>query len=190
MSGSRRASASVDEGRRLSTPVVLTLVSAMVSVGVVALLIARGGEDETRDPTGGRVELVDDTPEHAAESFLDAWRKREHATAARLATGPALARVRARQSADAALAGPERELKQKVWDAMATERLAFFVEESERLPRGRLALRGTAEGTFLDAPYERALEFITVPEGDAWRVEDLTFGPILSDVPELLKLEE
>ncbi|MEO0324195.1 MAG: hypothetical protein AAF447_14640 [Myxococcota bacterium] len=175
--------------RRLSTPVVLALVSAMVSVGVLALLASRP-EPAPAPATAARVEVLDDTPEHVAESFLDAWRKREHGVADALSLGPAQARVRARQAADGALAGPERELKQKVWDAMATERLEFFVEESERLAGGRLALRGTAEGTFLDAPYERALEFITAPAGDGWRVEDVTFGPILSEVPELLKLEE
>ncbi len=183
-------SADAPREARVSTPVVLTLVSAMMSVGVLALLATRGNEPAAPDPAVTRVDVLDDTPEHVAESFLDAWRKREHDVAARLATGSALARVRARAAEDEALAGPERELKQKVWDAMAADRLAFFVEESERLPRGRLALRGTAEGTFLDAPYERALEFVTAPEGEAWRVEDLTFGPILSEVPELLKLEE
>ena len=176
--------------KRVSTPIVLALVSGMLSVGVVALLAARSASSPDEPANASRVRVLDDTPEHVAESFLDAWRKREHDVALALSVGPAQARVRARQATDAALAGPERELKQKVWDAMATERLEFFVEESERLPEDRLALRGTAEGTFLDAPYERALEFITAPSGDAWRVEDLTFGPILSEVPELLKLEE
>ncbi|MEM1414986.1 MAG: hypothetical protein AAGH15_08800 [Myxococcota bacterium] len=176
-------------GKRLSTPVVLALASGMLSVGIIALLAVRDADAPTPIDIS-RVRVIDDTPEHVAESFLDAWRKREHAIAAGLATGPALEAVELRRVADAALARSERELKQKVWDAMATERLDFFVEESERLPEGRLALRGTAEGTFLDQPYERQLEFVTAPSGEVWRVEAVTFGPILSDVPELLRLNE
>ena len=50
-------------------------------------------------------------------------------------------------------------------------------------------LIGIAEGTFLDQPYEREMEFVLRPEAEVWRVEGFHFGEILTEVPRLLELE-
>ena len=175
--------------RRIPTPLVLAIASAMVCIGLVAVFMAQ--EDEPEDPDRpSRVTVDDRTPEAAAESFLDAWRKREHDVAASLAVGEALTAVRAREERDAHLSDQERDLQRQVWDAMATSRLDLFLRESENLPGGDLRLAGVAEGEFLERPYEREMEFVMKEVQGAWRIESIHFGEILTELPAALHLED
>jgi hypothetical protein len=181
------------DGARVPTAVVLAAVSAMVSIGAVAFLLARPADGDKPEAATGAETYVDQrTAERAAESFLDAWRKREHATALALSRGEAREAVRARQRSDAALGEEERQLKQQVWDAMASTRLALSVHESETLDGGRVAIRGVAQGRFVGDVYRREVRFVVAPEdadgGDRWVVEHMRLGDILSDVPGVLQM--
>ncbi len=174
---------------RIPTPVVLAAASAMVCVGVIGYWLA------TRAPTPepasrGPNDLVVDgsSPERAAESFLDAWRKRAHGAARELSVGSAREAVEDREQRDEHMSADERAVKEQVWDAMATSRLGLQIAESENLDDGRIVLRGTAEGTFLERPYAREVAFVLRPVEDQWRVEQIDFGEILSDVPDGLDL--
>lgn len=186
-----RSPMSARSERRLPAPLVLAVASAMVSVGVVAWLATRGGVPE---PPAGGVEIpeviVDTrTPALAAESFLDAWRKRAHDQAAALSVGPAGQAVEARRSRDRQLAPEEREAKQRIWNTMAEGRLGLMVDESEDLPDGRVVIHGTAEGEFLERPYARRVDFVLRQVDGEWKVEDMELGEILSDMPDFLELD-
>jgi hypothetical protein len=180
------------EPRRVPTPLVLAAASGMLSIGVVAFLLNRPADDGDEGTTGARALVAQGTAERAAESFLDAWRKRDHAAALQLSTGDARDAVRARQRADAALGEEERKLKEQLWDAMASTRLAFVVRESGTLEGKRVALHGVAEGEFLGQPYRRRVDFVVAPgEGgseERWQVEHMSLGEILSDVPDILQM--
>ena len=175
---------------RLPTPLVLALASAMVCVGVVAVVISRSGPAETEEQRASRVAVNDRTAEAAAESFLDAWRKREHDVARRLSIEAALRQVEAREQSDENLSEQERDLQRQVWDAMAATRLQLFLRESRNLPAGRLALAGVAEGEFLEQAYQREVEFVMVETTQGWRVAEVAFGEILSDMPAALRFED
>lgn len=175
--------------RRIPTPLVLALASGMVSVGVLAFALSNTTPTEDVPDALPGVMVDDSTPERAAESFLDAWRKRAHQTARDLTVGEARAMVDERAAADEALSESERDLKRQVWDAMAASRLSLYLNESENLEGGRLRLSGTAEGEFLERPYERAMDYVMSETSEGWRVESVAFGEILSDVPDVLRLE-
>lgn len=175
---------------RLPTPLVLALASGMICVGVVAVVIARSGPAETAEQRASRVAVSDRTAEAAAESFLDAWRKREHDVARELAIENALQRVAAREESDRNLSDQERDLQRQVWDAMAATRLQLFLRESRNLPNERLALAGVAEGEFLEQAYQREVEFVMVETPQGWRVAEVMFGEILSDMPAALRFED
>ncbi len=163
--------------KRLSTPLVLALVSAMLCAGLVGMLWNVGSEpaievDELPTP----VDVDDRTPEAAAETFLDAWRKRDHAVAEALAIGDALDQVRSRRERDGAGADPQLE---KIWNEMAANRLEFAVDTAENLDGGDMRLIGVAEGTFLGQPYAREVAFVMHETPDGWRVQSIVFGEIL-----------
>ncbi len=177
---------------RLSTPLVLTAASVMVCIGAVALMSQGDGAEASNSepPAPSQVLVETGTPEKICETFLDAWRKRDHEIAARFATGDALSAVLARKEQDERLTDDERQLKAQLWDQMASGRLAFRPAESSNLDGGRLRLQGTAEGTFVGSPYSREVAFVLVPEADGHKVEGIDFGEILSDVPSTLRLRE
>jgi hypothetical protein len=177
---------------KLPTAAVLAAASAMVSVGLVAFFASRPADAPAADPPAVRAAMDRTTPERAAESFLDAWRKRDHEAALALSRGEANDAARTRAQADAALGDEERELKRQLWDAMAATRLALVVKESETLEGGRVAVRGVADGKFLGKEYRRQVDFVVAPaasgtDGD-WVVERMGLGPILSDMPDILSL--
>lgn len=180
----------MSDGTRLSTPAVLTLVSGMLCIGVVGFFL-RGEPDPPREPDAQSEIVVDtSTPERTAETFLDAWRKREHTIAARISSGDALVEVEARRRRDEAMSDHERELKAQVWDAMASERLRLLIREAENLDGGRIRLSGSAKGTFLGEEYEREMHFVLHPGDEGWHVEQFHAGEILSDTPSVLRLED
>jgi len=177
--------------RRISTPLVLALASAMVSVGVVAFLASSGREDVPPRPTrpaAAPARVDRSTPVSAAESFLDAWRKRDHEAAEALSTGEARAEVVARRTREEASSSDEQTLKMRIWDSLARDRLVYTVdEEIERSPTER-TLRGVARGNFMNTEYARQIEFDVVREGDEWTVRAMRLGRVLSDTPDFLKL--
>jgi hypothetical protein len=165
------------------------LASAFLSVGGIAIWVSqRGNEVTPTERTAAQVRIDASTPERAAESFLDAWRKREFERAQGISTGEARAAVDAKIAADQEL-GDAREEYQQIWATLAADRLRFVPEESENMPRNRIALRGVAEGDFAGREYRRVMEFILVNAGDHWLVEEMTPGPILSDMPDILEVD-
>ncbi len=174
--------------RRLPTALVLAIASGMICVGVLGVLASEPQQTDT-DPQESRVDVSDTTAEAAAESFLDAWRKREHDVAASLSVEDAHQAVLQRARRDDALSPSERDMQRQVWDAMASTRLSLVLNESEELGGGRLRLSGTAEGEFLESPYAREIDFELVPRGDHWRVAQVEFGTILTDAPDALRFE-
>lgn len=178
--------------RRLPVPLVLAVASAMVSVGVMAWLGTRGGDGPpTVDAAPEVPDVIVDasTPALAAESFLDAWRKRAHDQAFALSTGQAQDAVEGRRAADAELSPEDRAAKQRIWNSMADGRLQLLVDGSEDLPDGRVVVAGSAEGEFLDRPYARRVEFVMRRVRGEWKVEQIEFGEITSDVPDFLELD-
>ncbi|MCB9614667.1 MAG: hypothetical protein H6721_09540 [Sandaracinus sp.] len=173
--------------KKLSTPVVLALASLMICVGLLGFLWNRTVPAPTA-PTPDATDLLVDTstPERTAESFLDAWRKRAHELAEEMSEGVAREAVITRRRRDEALSPEERDLKRQLWDSLAADRLQLRLNESERLEDDALALRGIAEGTFLDRPYERRMEIVVVEREGGWKVRSFAFGEILSDVPSAL----
>lgn len=172
----KRASA----GRTIRTPVVLAAASAMVSVGVVAALgpsfFERQPEPESKP---GPLRIEAETPESAAESYLDAYRRREHEAAIALAVGPARAQAEARMERDARATEEELAAKEHLWDRMAAPRLALVVTERDALADGGVLLRGRAEGLFIEHRYVREVEFEVVRAGDEWRVARMDLGDVL-----------
>ena len=178
-----------DPKSRLPTALVLSVASGMISVGAIAWWTATVEPEAPSEPIASRpvtVHVDRSTAERAAESFLDAWRKREHSTALALSAGEARRAVLQRQRRDAEMTDEELELKRTLWDEMATERLRLSLSSSEHLPEGRLRLTGRASGTFLGNAYERELAFVLFEQEDqGWTVEDMQLGAILSPMPQL-----
>ncbi|MEM9190344.1 MAG: hypothetical protein AAGF12_14260 [Myxococcota bacterium] len=169
---------------RIPTPLVVALSAVMVAVGVVALF--GGGMLRDVEAWEPRVEADRRLPETAAESFLDAWRKREHDVCLALSTGELADQVQGRRADDKNLGPEERAVKEAVWDQMAASRLRLQIEESTDLPGGKIALRGRAVGEFLQQPYEREVLFVVLEGNDGHRVAEMHLGEILSEVPEFL----
>jgi hypothetical protein len=164
----------------MPAPLVWGLALSMVSVGLLAASGVFLADEEDEGDLASMVAEVDmSTPERAAETFLDAWRKRDHRAALAASQGGARERVAARQLRDRQLSGPERALKEQVWDTMAAARLALMINESEDLDGGVISLRGTAEGEFLSERYVREVRFAVAPDGHRWLVEEFEFGEIL-----------
>ena len=77
-------------------------------------------------------------------------------------------------------------MKERVWDPMAQDRLRLRIEVSETPSENRMTLRGRAEGVFLGRPYIREIEFLCEKVGDDWKIERMTLGEILSELPAVL----
>jgi len=176
------AAKSPQRGKRLPTTLVLAAASSMVCVGVIALLWNTA--EPTPDPraTGApdAVAVRTETPEDTAESFLDAWRKRDHAVAKQLSVGPALEAVVARERGDESL-DPETRSIVKVWNDMARDRLEFVPDETANLDDGKLMLAGQAQGEFLGRPYERRIRFVLSHEAGGYRIYDMELGPRIGE---------
>ncbi len=182
--------------RRVSTPLVLALASGMVCIGIGAMVLSGGPEaPETALPPINSATLDDSTAHRAAESFVDAWRKRDHGVAAALTIEEAAETVQRRHIEDEAMSAHERELKTQVWDAMAAERLRIEVQSEEEVPRGTgegsdVALETIARGTFVGSPYEREVSLVLRETTEGWRVVRFEFGEILTQLPSKLRLED
>ncbi|NOY92344.1 MAG: hypothetical protein GXP55_14205 [Deltaproteobacteria bacterium] len=166
-----------DRDKRLSTALVLSASSAMVCVGVLAFLWHTEPAPDPEQPSApDTVEVRTQTPEDTAESFLDAWRKRDHEIAKQLSVGPAHEAVVGREQGDESLDEETRSIV-KVWNDMARDRLEFIPDESANLEDGKLLLAGQAEGEFLGRPYERRIRFVLTHGPEGYRVYDMQLGP-------------
>ncbi len=177
-----------DRETRLSTPLVLAAASAMLAVAVVVWLGAFPDEPGAQ-PADPRERLVvdDRTPERAAESFYDAWRRRRWAQALEVSVGHAREEVLRKQARDQSLPREERIVAERMWDALATAPLTLVLDEAEMLGGGRLLLRGTAEYEFVNRPYRRRVEFEVVPRGERHRVARMTLGEVLTELPPMFR---
>jgi hypothetical protein len=169
--------------RKLSTPLVLAAASAMISIGLVAALgpgLASRTRRADEAPAIPPLRVDTRTPEATAESYLDAYRRREHQAAIALSVEDAQADARERMTRDERATPEERQAKARIWDRMAAPRLRFVVEAREARDGGRLYLAGRAEGRFLEQPYVREVAFELAPEADAWRVARMELGEIVA----------
>lgn len=169
--------------KRIPLPLVLAGASVMISVGVAALFMrgsAEAPEDGVLNARPVQVAVDTTTPERAAESFLDAWRKRAHADAVRLSVGAARSRAERRRDTEEQMTEEDRAMADAVWRQMADMRLRLRINESENVSESRIVLRGRAEGEFLKRPYSRNVQFTMERRGADWLVENFDFG----DAPE------
>jgi hypothetical protein len=172
------------ETRRLPTALVLVAASAMLSIGAVAFFVAldrdaqgsaEGGALDPRDLRPRDVPSDQRTPERAAESWLDAWRVRNHEAALRLSVDVARERVEQRRRGEEIMSPEDRALGEAVWKQLADTRLTLVVRRSEQLEGGRMLLAGTAEGEWMGRPYVRPMEFVMVRRGSDWFVSEYRF---------------
>ncbi|MBX3272643.1 MAG: hypothetical protein KF729_20450 [Sandaracinaceae bacterium] len=173
--------------RRLSTPLVLAVASAMLAIGAVVWL---GREAPDASPTvapraGMRVD--GSSPERAAESFYDAWRRRRWEEANALSIGDARRAVAQKRAADAELANDERVLAERGWDALAAAPLTLSIEQVDLLGSDRFALTAVAAYDFVGTPYRRrvALEVHGTPAG--YRVARMELGEVLTELPPIFR---
>ena len=177
--------------KKIPTPVVLAVSSAMIAVGVTALFVVEVPDAPAPRPRG-RVEVVsselridDSTPERVAESFYDAWRRRAWDQAESIATGEARQRVLEKRAADELVSEEDREMARQTWERLAGAPLEVYFTESRSLDGG-LALRGIAAYDLVHQPYRREVEFVVTQEDRRWRVERMTPGRIVTPMPRLL----
>lgn len=165
--------------KRLPLALVLMAASVMTSIGVAAYFFGRTPVIEGESlvaPQPLHVTVDTTTPERAAESFLDAWRKRAHADAIRLSVGTARDRAERRSAAEEEMPEEDRAMADAVWRQMADMRLTLRISESERVSETELILRGRAEGEFLKRPYVRNASFTMERRGQDWLVANFDFG--------------
>jgi hypothetical protein len=182
---------------RISTPVVLASSSAMIVIGIMAYMVSRAPEAEREEQRAReqrhviRTDLVidDSTAERAAESFYDAWRRRAWEQAETVAVGEALGRVQSKRAAETGVNAEDRAMAREAWTAMASAPLTLYFRQSDDLDGG-LALAGIAAYEFVGRPYRREVEFLVVRQGERWRVERMVLGRVLTEIPDLMGLDE
>lgn len=167
--------------RTLPTAMVLAVSSLMLSIGGFAFYFAGGGEEraaETRpaEPLRARRDMT--SPTTVAESFLDAWRKRDHETTLALSVEQARVEAEGRRDAEAALDDEARAVQAQLWPRIANTRLRVLVTRTSERGPGRTYLEGTAEGTFLDKPYVRRIAFEMLETREGVRVSRMDLGTI------------
>lgn len=169
---------------RTTAVVALAVSSTMLSIGVVVYLASRmrSAPASPEPPTPGSVLIDTTTPERAAESFLDAWCKRDRAAALRISRGSARRQVLGRAAAEAAMSPDERRLERDMWRATARSRLELVIHRSDMMPRGRMLIGGEAQGELHGRAYRRQVQIILSPTGDGhWVIEQMTLGKILEE---------
>lgn len=178
---------------RVSTPVVLATASTMLAIGLIAMVSMSG-----RSGAGGAIHadagpdfvalVIDDrTPERAAESYLDAWRRRAWDQAELVAIGEARARAAEKRAADAEIDPVDRAMARDVWARLAGAPLEVQFTQSDVLEGGGLLLHGIASYEFMNEPYRREMSWVVRPEGELWRVESMEAGDVLTEIPEILR---
>ncbi|MGF1467504.1 MAG: hypothetical protein ACFCGT_15370 [Sandaracinaceae bacterium] len=178
--------------RRLPTPLVLAVATAMIAVGVVAVVVGPDAlstppEEDRRFVPATGFRIADSTPERAAETYYDAWRRRRWDAAGQVSVGEARRAVEAKRARDDALAPEERVVAARAWDALARAPLSLVLDRSEDLEDGALRLGGVAEYELVDRPYRREVSFEVVEADDAYRVRRMELGEVLTDLPPILR---
>lgn len=172
--------------RRLSTPLVLASASAMLAIGLVIYAGLVDQSEAEPEPEGPADLHVDDsTPEAAAQSFLDAWRRRRWPEATELSVGQARAQVLQKQASDEALEHDERIIAERMWDALARAPLTLALEEVEMHGNERYTLQGVAEYDFVRTPYRRRVAFDVEGSESGYRVSEMRLGEVLSELPSI-----
>lgn len=174
--------------RRISGPLVLAAASAMIAVGLVVLWGMDAEEptlEAASDPDSLHVD--DDTPEAAAQSFYDAWRRRRWVTAAALSRGEARRAVAEKQASDRVLPNDERIIAERSWDALAHSPLGLTLDEVEMLGDDQFALSGIAEYQLVGRPYRRRVDFEVGGTPEGYRVSAMRLGDVLTELPEILR---
>ena len=164
---------------------VLAAASGMFTIGVLAVLNRTPPAQHPRSTV--RVALETDTPAATAETFLDAWRKRDHETAALLSTGTARQQVQERKRKDESLTPDERDVKAQVWDAMAQTRLSLEVDGSTQTEEGeRPSSEHVRLATSSDVHTNAASTLQLSRHRGEWRVTRMTLGEQLQEAPDFL----
>lgn len=179
----------MSEERRLSTPLVLAAASTMLAIAFVVWMGMGSESEEEPAPLQGPLEIHmdDSTPESAAESFYDAWRRRRWPEAMELSRDEALAAAREKQAADEAMPSEERIIAERSWDALAHAPLTLALEEVEMLGDEHYRLSGVAEYDFVGTPYRRRVSFDVEGTQNGYRVTEMRLGDVLSDLPAIFQ---
>jgi hypothetical protein len=174
--------------RKISTPLVLAVASGMLAVAAVVWVGSHPDEPdppERHDPNALHVD--DSPPEHAAESYYDAWRRRRWDAALGVSVGAARRAVIEKRERDEALPDDERIIAERMWDALARAPLTLVFDEAE-MPADRVVLRGTAEYVFVNRPYRRRVELVVLPHGEGhFRVSEMRLGEVLTELPPMFQ---
>lgn len=177
---------------KVSTPLVLAIASGMLVIGLIPMLMSGSGGatphiDADAGPDFVALVIDDRTPERAAESYLDAWRRRAWDQAELVAIGDARARAAEKREMDAEVDPVDRAMARDTWARLAGAPLEVEFTRSEALAGGGLMLHGIASYQFMNEPYCREVTWIVRLEGDLWRVESMELGAILTVIPEILE---
>lgn len=177
--------------KRISTPVVLAVSSAMLAVALVAWASIDDSAPSDPDPATfdpDALQIDDSTPERAATSFYDAWRRRRWEPALTLAVDDARTAVLNKQARDEAMPRDERIVAERTWDALAHAPLTLVLDEAEMLEGDRTRLSGIAEYTFVGQPYRRRVSFLVVPSSPRhYRVAEMALGDVLTELPTVFR---
>ncbi len=188
--------------KRISTPLVLAASSGMIAIGLVAFMgvqtVANVEEEDEERAVLAALVLDDRTAEAAAESYLDAWRRRAWDDAARISIGEAHEGALHKKQLDQDMDPTDRAMAREVWERLAGAPLEVEFTGSENLEGSAIALSGIAAYQFMGSPYRRAVRWEVVPaeetaeEGQQrlFRVRRMENGEVLTEVPALLRGEE
>ena len=175
---------------RIPTPLVLVLSGTMLVIGALAFLSPHLGgeagepEEDTPGSTRPPVDVRDGTPEAVAETFLDAWRKRDYEVAMALSVARAAASVEARRRREQAMTAEEREGAAQLWNTMAEHRLTLEIHDRQAPDADHVVLATPAYVTaeLLRATAPELANELQIPYVDVANAT-LAFRP--SDVPAL-----
>jgi hypothetical protein len=167
---------------RIPTPLVLVLSGTMLVIGALAFLSPQfAGPDGERDAplpgaTPPAVDVRQGTPEAVAETFLDAWRKRDYEVAMALSVARAAASVEARRRRESAMTEQERETAAQLWNTMAEHRLLLEIHDRQAPDDDHVTLAAVARGRFLNQEYANAVRFeLRRDDAGGWKVEAMDF---------------
>jgi len=178
--------------KKISTPMVLAISSAMITIGIIALYAidvpAELAEDEEQRQEYAALVIDDRTPERVAESYLDAWRRRAWDQAASISIGEAHQHALTKQAQDEDVEHQDRVMAREVWERLSSAPLEVDFQGAENLDdRGGLYLHGIASYEFMNHPYRREVSWVVRPEGSLFRVERMENGRVLTAVPDILE---
>jgi hypothetical protein len=172
---------------RVSTPLVLAAASAMLTIGFVVWWGSRPPPPPPRPHVRNALVVDDRTPERAAQTFYDAWRRRQWPQALAVSVGTAHQAVLRKQARDAELQGDDRVVAERMWEALARAPLTLALDEADGINGEPLTLRGTAEYMFVNRPYRRRVEFVVVNQDSKYRVREMRLGEVLTELPALFR---